>query len=772
MKKNEKKNFLISLVLIFIVLAITLFFASVARKKSRLETNLDNYMPQDHPAFIYSRQAEEWFNIKDAVLFAIYNKEGVFNYSTLMKVKKLTKELAKMKEIRKNDITSLYTADNIVGEEDGLDVRAFYKRVPKSAEKLKKIRDMVVNNEMVFGRLVSRDEKVTLIIARIDNDVFSQDFYRRIIELSKEYEGPEEIYIAGRPIVEGTLAYLMPKDMKKMVPIVIIFIVAVLWFLLKSFKNTLTTLLVVLFSTVWTFGMMALFGVPIYAVSTMIPVMLIAIGVAYGVHLYSHLELYIKEHPDAPKREAISDMLSEMWKPVMMAALTTMIGFISLLTSEVYPVKYFGIFSALGVLFAFLLSILFIPAVLEIFGLPKFKERKENEGSKQFYFNITEKIIGARKIVVFLTIVIVVISIYGITKVWVSSSFLAKFEKDSDIVKTDKFVNEHFGGTTVFNVILEGKDKDTFKRPEVLKKVYSLQEKVVNSLEVVGDSFSLSDFIRRMNKVMHADREEFNKIPDNQNLIAQYLLLYEMSGDPENLWRVVDEKYQKANVSFQLKSDDSQEIKQVIKIIEEFKDDFSNLGIKINYAGSGYKALVFTDLLLKGQISSLLLSLVIVIVLLTIMFKNFTVGLIGSLPIAITAIINFGVMGFSEIPLSSTTALISSIAIGIGIDYAIHFLERYRIYAKVFADKDTISKNTMYHSGRAIFYNAMVVIAGFMVLIFSVFPPNRNLGELVSLNMFTSFVGTLTIMFILVYMSNLFIKDREKEIKEVKNEIN
>ncbi len=768
--KSKLKN-LSSIFVVILVILITLILGGIAKKKSRLETNLDKYMPQDHPAFVYSNQAEEWFNIKDAVLLAIYNKDGVFNYSTLYKVKKLTKELGKMKEIRKEDITSLYTADNIVGTEDGLDVRAFYKRVPKSSERLKKIRDMVATNEMVFGKLVSKDEKVTLIIARIDDDSFSQDFYKRILELAKKYEGPEKIYVAGRPIVEGTLAYLMPKDMKKMVPIVIIFIIAVLWFLLKSFKNTLATLLVVLFSTIWTFGLMALFSVPIYAVSTMIPVMLIAIGVAYGVHLYSHLELYIKENPDITKSSAIKNMISEMWKPVMMAAVTTMVGFVSLLTSKVYPVKYFGIFSALGVLFAFLLSIIFIPAVLEIFGLPKFKKREESERSRRFYFNITEKIIKAKKAVVILTIIIVLVSIYGITKVWVSSSFLAKFEKDSDIVKTDKFVNEHFGGTTTFNVILEGDKKDTFKRPEVLKKLYEMQKKVDDSLEVVGDSFSLSDFIRRMNKVMHADKEEFNTIPDDQNLIAQYLLLYEMSGDPENLWRVVDEKYQKANVTFQLKSDDSQQIKKVIKIIETFKDDFSKLGIKINYAGSGYKALVFTDLLLEGQISSLVLSLFIVIILLTIMFRNFIVGIIGSIPIAITAIINFGVMGFTGIPLSSTTALISSIAVGIGIDYAIHFLDRYRIYAKEFDDKDTISKNTMYHSGRAILYNAMVVIAGFMVLVFSVFPPNRNLGELVSLNMFTSFLGTLTIMFILVYMTNLFLKNRKKEIKEVKNEI-
>ena len=762
MENFVKKSLKFSLLIILIIIIITVIFAKIAKDNSRLETNLDKYMPQDHPAFKYSNKAEEWFNIKDAVMIAVYNENGIFNYTTLKKIKSITKELGKMKEIRKEDITSLYTADNIVGTEDGLDVKSFYKRVPKSKEKLDKLKNLVQTNDMVYGKIVSKNMKVAIIVARIDKDVFSQDFYKRILKLGKEYEGPEKIYVAGRPIVEGTLAYLMPKDMKKMVPIVILFIIGVLWFLLKSFKNTITTLFVVLMSTVWTFGLMAAFHIPIYAVSTMIPVMLIAIGVAYGVHLYSHLELHLKENPEISKKDAIANMMKEMWKPVMMAAVTTMVGFVSLLTSAVYPVKYFGLFSAFGVFSAFVLSMFFIPAVLYVFNLPKFKQNKDKKEHTKIYFSITEKIIKYKKAVIIATLIVLFLSIYGITKVWISSSFLAKFEKDSDIVKTDRFVNKNFGGTTTLNVILEGKDNNSFKTPAVLSERLKLQSKVTNSLPVVGDSFSIADFIKRMNKVMHADKEEFNNIPDNKDLIAQYLLLYEMSGDPANLWRVVDDKYQKANLTFQLKSDDSVQLKKAIKVIESFRKDFSKLGIKINYAGSGYKALVFTDLLLKGQISSLIVSLIIVLVLLTIMFKNFYIGLIGSVPIILTAVINFGAMGLSNIPLSSTTALISSIAIGIGIDYAIHFIDRYRIYAKQFSDKDTVSKWTMYHSGRAILFNAMVVIAGFMVLVFSVFPPNRNLGELVSLNMFTSFLGTLTIMFIILYIKNIYFK---KEVK-------
>lgn len=149
------------------------------------------------------------------------------------------------------------------------------------------------------------------------------------------------------------------------------------------------------------------------------------------------------------------------------------------------------------------------------------------------------------------------------------------------------------------------------------------------------------------------------------------------------------------------------------------------------------------------------------------MFKKFSVGLIGSVPIVITAMISFGVMGLLDIPLSTTTALISSIAIGIGIDYAVHFIERYKIYATETDDKDRTTRLTMHHSGRAILFNAAVVIAGFLVLLFSVFPPNRTLGALVSLNMFTSFLGTVTIMFLLLYRANIYFKKINQNNRKV-----
>ncbi len=310
-------------------------------------------------------------------------------------------------------------------------------------------------------------------------------------------------------------------------------------------------------------------------------------------------------------------------------------------------------------------------------------------------------------------------------------------------------MNEHFGGTSTLNVIFSAKDADAFKEPDVLRLVSALQNDIETD-PVVGKSFALTDYMQRMHRVMHEDDPAYDEIPDDREMIAQYLLLYEMSGDPENLDRVVDYDYREANLAFQLKSDSSARMKTIVDRVETWADDFGSAGITIRYAGSGYKSLVFSGLLLKGQISGLFLSFLIVFLLIAVMFKNILIGLVGSIPIALTAVVNFGTMGLTGIPLRSSTAIISGIAIGIGIDYAIHFIEHYLHERAQGASVDAAAAKTVAHTGRSILHNALAVIGGFAVLLTSLFPPNRHVGALVALNMGTTALVTLTLFVVIL----------------------
>lgn len=772
---NElKKMKPVAWAIIIITLAVSVFFMNSMRRNARMETNLDEYMPKTHPAFVYSDQAEEWFNIKDGILIAIENKTGIYNQGTLQAIKDISQGLADFAGFDESDIMSLYTADNIVGSEDGMDVKSFYERVPSSTEKLDEIRNNVRTNDMVYGRMVSADETVALVVAGMESGTFTAELHDSIVDYVRQYENADNrIYIAGRPIVEGTLAMLAPADMKRMVPIVILVIGIVLFLLLKSVRATLATLLTVFVSTIWAFGLMTVTGVPVYSVSTMIPVMLIAIGVAYGIYFYNHLNRFYQEHPGTPPLPAVKQTVKILFIPLTMAAFTTVIGFLSLLSSQVYPIKYFGIFTAVGIFSAWILALTLLPAAVLVFGYrikTKKTDVKHIGGGRAFRF-VSNRLLLNRWWVYGIVGVLLILSLVGIRKVWINSSFLDKFEKSSEIALTDAFVNSKFGGTSTLNVILESKQPDAFKQPENLLIIDEIQNET-EKLALVGNSFSLADYLKRMNKVMNADRDEFYSIPSNDEMVAQYLLLYEMSGDPENLVKVINYDYNKTNLTFQLKGDDSKTIDEALGVIRQYETRLNDQGITLNYAGSGYKALIFSDLILQGQIKSLIISLLTVLILLIIMFRSVKAGLIGSVPILITAILSFGIMGLLNIPLSTTTALLSSIAIGIGIDYAIHFLQYYKLNLQHSRLKVTAIYRTMNQTGKAIMFNAIVVISGFLVLTFSVFPPNRALGALVSLNMFTSLLGTLTIMMILVFTYNLFVKNKGTKLKIKKQKHN
>jgi predicted RND superfamily exporter protein len=485
----------------------------------------------------------------------------------------------------------------------------------------------------------------------------------------------------------------------------------------------------------------------------MIPVMLTAIGVADGIHMHNSIVHIVHREPDISRANLVEKTMEAMVRPVTMTSITTAVGFLALLTSDVLPVRYFGLFTALGIMMEMLMALILFPASIYFFGPPKQAlQSKKAAASKQSGINARfgAKLLAHPKLVVTISILAVAFALLGTTRVWIDTSFLANFEDDSQVVKTDNFVNKHFGGTSSLNVILSSDEFDTFKQPEVLEIMNELQMNIEKSNPLVGDSFALTDYMRRMHQVMHEDDPKYDKIPNSQELIAQYLLLYEMSGDPDNLNQVVDYDYMNANLTFQLKSDSSAVMEEVIAEIEPYIPQLAEHGVEVDYAGSGYKSLVFANLLLEGQIISLLLSFGIVALLLSLMFGSLWIGLAGTIPIAVTATVNFGTMGLLGIPLSSSTAIISAIAIGIGVDYAIHLIERYRFNRIRGVPTIQAAYETLEHTGRAIIYNAVAVMGGFAVLLVSVFPPNRQVGGLVALNMATSAIGTLTILLVVL----------------------
>ncbi len=742
--------------LLLTIIAVTSVFIVGMGMNARLETNLDEYMPADHPDFVYNNEVEELFGLKSAVIIALESPTTIYTKETLQKLQDIVAALpVAFPELEGQKITSLVTAENITSDSEGLIVENFFSEPIETDEALQRLRSKVENNSMIDGRMVSIDGKSTLIVAELPDGVFDQEFYKRLQNFVSEKQGPETLYIAGRPVVEGELARLGPRDMAKMAPLVVILMAIILFILMRSVRDTLLSIFVVFIGTIVAFGAKSLLGIPIYSVDTMMPVMLIAIGVAYGIHMHNTFHHLAVADPKADRKTLVQKTLALMVKPVFMTALTTAVGFVSLITSSVLPVRYFGLFIALAVMVEMVLALLVFPVSVMVYGPPKKKAKETLDetgapvapGRVALVFgNFLNKRSG---LVLAVGVLLVGVAAWGTGKVWIDTSFLANFQEDSNIVITDRFVNDNFGGTSSLYIVVDAAEPEVFKNPEALEFLDDVQREVLN-IPLVGDSFGLPDFLKRMHRVMNGDNPEFEKIPESRDLVSQYLLLYEMSGDPDNLNRVVDWDYMSANLTFQLKSDSSALITKIQTSLESFNKRAEEMGFEIHLAGTGFKSYVFSHLLLDGQIWSLAASFLIVILLLGFMFKSIKIGLLGTIPIAITTVVNFGVMGLLGIPLSSATALISSIAVGIGVDYAIHLLEYYLGRRKSGDSIELAVRETLSHTGRAILFNAVTVIGGFGVLLFSVFPPNQQVGGLIALNMFVAALATLTVLLILV----------------------
>lgn len=263
---------------------------------------------------------------------------------------------------------------------------------------------------------------------------------------------------------------------------------------------------------------------------------------------------------------------------------------------------------------------------------------------------------------------------------------------------------------------------------------------------------SIAEFIKRMNRVLNEDREEMEVIPDSRDLVAQYLLLYSFSGDPDDFDEFIDYDYRQANMWFYLKSDHTTVIDKVVNRVGDYIDRHfgGDDRVQVNLAGPANLSHVWVHLLVTGQISSLLVSILAVFIITAIMFRSFGAGFFNIVPVGVATLINFGLIGLFRIPLDVSIALTSSIVIGIGIDYTIHFIAKYRLgISKGYAGDEAVVY-TMVTSGKAIFFNAVVVIAGFLVFLTSNFPPNVKLGELVALNMFTCFLASVIVLPVLL----------------------
>ncbi|GAB4345384.1 MAG: hypothetical protein Kow0099_25610 [Candidatus Abyssubacteria bacterium] len=768
-----------------LAVVIATVLVSLSLRSLRLETDVETMMPEHHPVFIYNKKVEEIFGTKKMVIVGVIDEgpTGVFNPDTLKLVEQLSLRIEEMDGVIGEDVVSLRTIDNIVGSEEGLEVVRLMETAPDSPEAAEELRRAVFDNEMFLNNVVSPDGTATSIFAKLEDGQNKVEIYDRIRKMLADEFGLDErggakVIIAGRPVIEGTIGRYAAEDMRRTLPLVVLVSVVVLYLTLRTGRGVCLPLAVVIASVLWTLGVMALARIPLYAVTTVLPVLLMAIGLAYGIHIISRYYEECASANDADRRDIVLNTMREMWAPVTMASLTTAAGFLSLATSDMLPIKYLGVFTAVGVTSALVFSLTFIPAWLVLLPV-RHPRSTRNPGSELREYPARDRLgsvltrLGALiathpRRIISAAVVVVIIGVAALLNVHVNSSLLSNFRPGSEVLVADTILNERFGGTNTLNIVVEGEQPDEMKSPDILRGIKTMQEEL-ERMDEVGATLSIADYIERMNLVMNEHRPEFLSIPDSRELVAQYLLLYSLSGDPDDFEDVVDYEYRQANVRIRVNSDHSAVIKKVLERARSVSASlFAGLPAEIHLAGHVMSSFTFTALIVRGQILSILTAIIMVYVITSLMFRTATAGMFCIIPVVIATLLNFSLMGVTGIPLGVTTALLSGMGIGIGVDYAIHYVARYRRLAGEVPEHGKRIEATLATSGRAILFNAVVITAGFLVLMISNFPPSRWLSALVSVNMVASFLGAVTVLpaFLMLFKPRFADRSAQRAVKE------
>ncbi|MFC1561394.1 RND family transporter [candidate division KSB1 bacterium] len=728
--ENPKK------VIITALLVTAMLASGVA--KINIEEDIKAMLPHDMPSRQTLNELEEVFGGSDVALIGIGNEEEtIFNVGTLKKIRAITDSLDVIPDV--NRVTSLATVKYMEGHDWGLEVTPYLEEEPETAEDAARIRDMFYKDSTYVGILVSEDGMYTAVVAQMREDAELLDVYEELQSLITEYEGPEKFYVAGTPIVTTIVAQSIKHDLRRLIPFVILLIVILLYASFRSLIGVLLPLAAVVMSLLSMLGVMGHLGITFTTINNIMPVILLGIGIDYGIHVMAMYYQNVIMHGD--KKKSIFESITDIRTPLFMACITTMIGFLSLFTSPLDVHHEFGSLLAFGVFMAMVFNLTFVPAFLSFLPIPKGVKVKRNSGLvDRVLTRIGDAVISFRHGFAVAAFVIIVISLYGIPRVNIEMNPVTFFPEDSEIVQADRMINSHLGGSVNMNVLFEG----DIQSREVMHAMDSL-EQFIDGLPETGSTISLATVVKKINKSLNDNDPAYEVIPDSDAAIAQAMLIYSMSGDPDDFENIVDNAYEYGQVIAMLRSFNTEKISEITESIQHYIDTNIDAGVSVRTTGFSVFFKDLAHLIVTSQIRSIIFAVIMVFLIAVMTYRSFLLGLAAIIPLSMCVLLNFAIMGYFGIDLSIPMAMLASIIIGIGVDFSFHLISRFKAEL-THSDPIEAVKLSMRRIGEPILYSAFTTACGGLVLLISGFVPVRYLGFLLALIMIVCAFLALTIL--------------------------
>lgn len=736
------KNVLANKWLIIVLVCLgTLFFGNEL-KKLQIDADIVKSLPDDDVDARLLKKIGENFGSNNMGVI-ILETENIYQPSVIEHIQLITDTLSEISGI--SSVSSLTNIINIKGSDYGIEIGKLVDEyeLPKTALEFEKLRNNILNNPMYKGSIVSEDETASLIVFNIENEANVNLIAREVIEKTTALKIPEKLYYIGSPMLVTYISDLMRKDLTTLLPIAFLVIAIILLLSFRSVSGVILPLLIAVVSIVWSLGSMAFLGIKMSMISNNIPIIILAIGSAYTIHVINRVN---KVRLEEQHSDTIKTALVYVFIPLMLAALTTIIGFISFIFgSYLDMIVDFGIFTALGTLFACLLSIFFVPAILSVLNFKNktSKAPKDDSFITNYLLQPLHQLIAKKpKTVLLIWLLLIGFSVANLFSIRRSVDIQEYFKRDNPTRLAEQIMVEKFGGTKPIFVYFKG----NMQSPAVLKKMLETSAYMEESPEVYT-SMSIAKLIDEINYNFTNSRT----FPQEIEQIEQLWFL--LDGN-EVLPRFVNEELTEGIIISKFKSPDNKSKIEFAKYMNRFIAENSTEECQIQITGMPFVDITMDQSLINSQFGSIAIAIFFVIVLVGGILRSLKSGFFAAIPIIATIILLFGFMGLTGISLNIATVLVASVALGIGIDYAIHIISHFKTSFKKNNDVYAAVQESILVSGKAIIINVVSVSAGFLVLVFSDMVPLQYFGLLIALSMVSSCLGALTLLPSLLILMN------------------
>ncbi|MDR2417443.1 MAG: MMPL family transporter [Treponema sp.] len=503
------------------VALITVFFA-VQLTRAELDNNNLRYIPDENPAHIVSEYIDETFGGQVSVLVGLERRFGtVFEPEFLARLRDFAARVEGFDYIK--SVMSLMSTQYITGNADSIiadDLVA--EDFSGSPAEIAELKQRIASWDLLQGSLVSASGAATQALITFDVDVDDAGkpevvaVVKQIRSAAHEmFSGLAEVYVTGQPVISATINESIIADLFFLVPLVVIVLLTVLFFSFRRWGSVFLVLLTVLVAVVWSIGAMPSFGIKLTIISMLLPVILMAVGSAYGIHVVTHYRedtrgrvLSVEEH-----RALVFELVRKLIKPVFLAALTTFAGFVSFCFTSIIPIREFGMFASFGVLISFVVAVTLIPSLILLKGPPqKAQIERDTKGAlkqkRGFDNTLAAGLLSAvknKKTILVLTALLTVFAIYGLSQLIVDNVMIEFFRGETDMSRSDNFMREYFGGSKELSVVVEADSAEVLLSPEVLCAIDDFSAWMTANVSGVGKVVGFTDVIKRINQVFNVD---------------------------------------------------------------------------------------------------------------------------------------------------------------------------------------------------------------------------------------------------------------------------